>query len=96
MSNVSKPINNIAKAVRLVRTSRGLSQEDFGAISSRTYVSSIERRVRAPTLNKLDDLAEVMEVHPLTLLTLSYLQKRDRAAVAKILARIADEISEIE
>lgn len=95
MSN-AKPVNNIAKAIRLVRKSKGLSQEDFGLTSSRTYVSSLERNVRNPTLNKIDDLAGVMEVHPLTLLVLSYLGKHDAVAVGKVLERVAAEIAEIK
>lgn len=96
MSNASKPINRIAKAVRLVRKSKRLSQEDFGVASSRTYVSAIERGIQAPTLNKIDDLAEVMGVHPLTLLVLSYLETRNAHAVGKILEQVAGEILEIE
>ena len=96
MSNVSKPTNSIAKAIRMVRKSKGLSQEDFGATSSRTYVSTLERGIQSPTLGKLEALAEVMDVHPLTLLVLSYLEKPDVGAAGKLFERIATEISEIK
>lgn len=96
MSNVSKPTNNIGKAVRLVRKSKGLSQEDFGATSSRTYVSTLERGMKSPTLGMIEVLAEVMDVHPLTLLVLSYLEKPDVDAAGKIFERIAAEIPEIK
>ncbi|KAA0015857.1 XRE family transcriptional regulator [Salinicola corii] len=32
----------------------------------------MERDLKSPTLSKLAELCEVMEVHPLTLLTLAY------------------------
>lgn len=35
-------------------------------------MSSLERDLKSPTLHKLTELCEVMEVHPLTLLTLAY------------------------
>ena len=35
-------------------------------------MSSLEREQKSPTLHKLTELCEVMEVHPLTLLTLAY------------------------
>jgi len=35
-------------------------------------MSSLERSQKSPTLNKLAELCEVMEIHPLTLLTLAY------------------------
>lgn len=49
-----------------------MSQEAFSDVSSRTYMSTLERDLKSPTLHKLTELCEVMEVHPLTLLTLAY------------------------
>ncbi|WP_312417640.1 helix-turn-helix transcriptional regulator [Comamonas sp.] len=64
--------NSLAAALKTVRKARGLSQEAFSDVSSRTYLSSLERDLKSPTLNKLAELCEVMEIHPLTLLTLAY------------------------
>lgn len=58
--------------MRTIRKARGLSQEDFSDVSSRTYMSTLERDLKSPTLHKLAELCGVMEVHPLTLLTLAY------------------------
>ncbi|MCB8747000.1 helix-turn-helix domain-containing protein [Rhodoferax sp. U2-2l] len=96
MTNASHPIHNFAKAIRLVRRSKGLSQEDFGVMSSRTYVSTLERGLKSPTLSKIDTLAQVMEVHPLTLLVLSYVEVHDPEALGRMLELIASEISAIE
>lgn len=63
---------SLPDALRRIRKVRGLSQEAFSDVSSRTYLSSLERGLKSPTLNKLAELCEVMEVHPLTLLTLAY------------------------
>lgn len=41
-------------------------------VSSRTYVSTLERGRKSPTLHKVDALAQVLGIHPLTLLTLAY------------------------
>ncbi len=62
----------LAAALRTVRKARGLSQEAFSDVSSRTYLSTLERDLKSPTLKKLAELCEVMEIHPLTLLTLAY------------------------
>lgn len=64
--------HSLATAIRTVRKARGLSQEAFSDVSSRTYMSSLERDQKSPTMHKLTELCEVMEVHPLTLLTLAY------------------------
>ena len=62
----------LAAALKRVRKARGLSQEAFSDVSSRTYLSTLERDLKSPTLKKLAELCEVMEIHPLTLLTLAY------------------------
>jgi transcriptional regulator with XRE-family HTH domain len=67
-----KAKNSIAAALKTVRKARGLSQEAFSEVSSRTYLSSLERDLKSPTLNKIAELCEVMEIHPLTLLTLAF------------------------
>jgi transcriptional regulator with XRE-family HTH domain len=59
-------------ALKLARKARGLSQEAFADVSSRTYLSTLERGIKSPTLNKLAAICQVLAVHPLTLLTLSY------------------------
>jgi transcriptional regulator with XRE-family HTH domain len=59
----------------MVRKARGLTQETFDMVSSRVYVSSLERGVKQPTLRKIDELAAHLDVHPLTLLVLAYCRK---------------------
>ena len=66
------PKNSFPAALKTVRKARGLSQEAFSDVSSRTYLSALERGLKSPTLNKVAALCDVMDVHPLTLLTLSY------------------------
>ncbi|EKF3300859.1 helix-turn-helix transcriptional regulator [Pseudomonas aeruginosa] len=67
---------SLPESLRRIRKARGLSQEAFSDVSSRTYLSSLERGLKSPTLNKLDELCCVMGVHPLTLLTLAYSNDR--------------------
>ena len=64
--------HTFSEALKTIRKARGLSQEAFSDVSSRTYMSSLERDLKSPTLNKLAELCEVMDIHPLTLLTLAY------------------------
>ena len=64
--------HTLSEALKTIRKARGLSQEAFSDVSSRTYMSTLERDLKSPTLNKLAELCEVMEIHPLTLLTLAY------------------------
>lgn len=52
--------------VRDLRTGVGLSQEEFADIAGvhRTYMSGIERGVRAPTIIVVDRLARALGVEP--------------------------------
>jgi transcriptional regulator with XRE-family HTH domain len=61
----------LAAALKTVRKNRRLTQEDFGLVSSRTYLSTLERGLKSPTLDKLQDISEVMTVHPASLILLA-------------------------
>ena len=60
-----------AKAFRTVRKAKGLTQEDFDEVSGRTYISTIERQVHSPSLDKIEALANEMKIKPITLLMLA-------------------------
>ena len=83
--------DSLATAIRTVRKARGLSQEAFSDVSSRTYMSTLERDLKSPTLNKLAELCEVMEIHPLTLLTLAYAGGSQRKT-DPLLAQVRQEL----
>jgi transcriptional regulator with XRE-family HTH domain len=84
--------SDFSNALRVVRKARGMTQEDFDDVSSRVYVSALERGVKQPTLPKVDTLAHALGVHPLTLLTLSYCGKPTSEEVGKLMDRIANEV----
>ena len=86
--------HSLATAIRTVRKARGLSQEAFSDVSSRTYMSSLERGLKSPTLHKLTELCEVMEIHPLTLLTLAYAGNSTSQA-EQLLAQVRRELEAI-
>ena len=62
-------------ALKRLREIANVTQEDFGLVSTRTYISTIERGLKSPTLGKIEQLAEVLGVHPLTLLTVAYMDR---------------------
>lgn len=82
----------IGKAIWIVRKARGLTQEDFSDVSSRTYLSSLERNLKSPTLDKLAQLAIVLQVHPVTLVALSTLATTDARAVEGLVGLIDREL----
>lgn len=72
----TSPKNDLARALRMARLAAGLSQEGFGDVSGRTYISQLERGERHATLSKVDDLASVLGIHPVSLVALAYLPQR--------------------
>ena len=88
------PKNTFPVALKTVRKARGLSQEAFSDVSSRTYMSSLERGLKSPTLSKVAELCEVMDVHPLTLLTLAY--GGDSKGVSEVIERVRRELAAIQ
>ena len=86
--------HTLSEALKTIRKARGLSQEDFSDVSSRTYMSTLERDLKSPTLNKLAELCEVMEIHPLTLLTLAYAGDDARQA-EQLLAQVRQELKAV-
>lgn len=83
--------DRFAKALKKARKARGLTQEDFSTLSSRTYVSTLERGMKSPTLSKINELAEILSIHPLTLLLLAYAPSSDPARVDALLRQIERE-----
>lgn len=78
--------------LKRIRLSKGLTQEDFDIVSSRTYLSSLERGLKCPTIEKLDQLATVLGVHPVTLLLASYAYLSDAKDVTNVLDAITEEL----
>ena len=79
------------QALRQIRRAQGTTQEDFSTVSSRTYISSIERGIKSPTLEKIDSIAEALEVHPLTIMARAYML-RDGISRRLLLERLNSEL----
>lgn len=86
------PENHFDRALKHARKARRLSQEQFDVVSSRTYISALERNLKSPTLQKVDRLAEVLELHPLTLLALAYAKPGAHQQVEALLTRVTAEL----
>jgi CheY-like chemotaxis protein len=85
-----------AQALRELRKRRSLTQDDFSLASSRTYLSSLERGLKTPTLDKIDTLAGILGVHPLTLLAFTY-QKLDSVnSMTRLLRQVYDDLKTME
>jgi transcriptional regulator with XRE-family HTH domain len=82
------------EALRRARKGKRMPQEAFSEISSRTYLSTLERGLKSPTLEKIEAIASVLELHPLTLLASYYLIKDTNAVPADLLDLVRSELTD--
>ena len=87
--------NSFANALRKLRKAKGLSQEAFSLASSRTHISALERGIKKPALDTVEELAEVLSVHPLTLLTLAYANETLDESAESLMVRVQKELADM-
>ncbi|MGH2433792.1 MAG: helix-turn-helix domain-containing protein [Pseudomonas sp.] len=80
------------KVFRWFRKERAISQDDLSEVSGRTYISSLERGMYSPTIEKLDALAPMLNIHPITLLVCTYAE-REGVSTELLLKRVQEEIN---
>lgn len=78
--------------IRDIRQSRGLPQEGLGP--SQSYISAIERGKWKTSLEKLEQIAEILSLHPTTLLLLAYLKKDPSLDSKELLRQVQSELNE--
>lgn len=83
-------------AVRIIRLSKGLTQEFFSVISSRTHISRLENGKKKPFVVTINDLAKAMDVHPLTVLTKAYLIANPSLTLDDLISQVQNEIHQLE
>lgn len=79
-------------ALKEVRIRREIAQEQLGA--SQSFVSTVERGIRSPTIEKMEEFAERLGVNPATLMILMQVGlEGDEETLLKI---ISDEIKALK
>ena len=85
----------LGRGLRAARRLRGISQDGLG-VSSRTYLSALELGKQTPTLDKLDEIARAIGVHPLSVLNYAYLVGLTPQEVRELRRVVRSEIASIE
>lgn len=80
------------KSLKELRRAIGVTQEDFSVVSSRTYISLLERGQKSPTLDKIEALAKVLKIHPLSLLYLTYMRAGGHRDIDVLVRRIQSDL----
>ncbi len=85
----------LANALKQTRHKKGLTQEDFSVVSSRTYMSTLERGLKSPTVEKLEKISSVIDIHPLTILAIAYMEKGGYKDIELLFEAIKSEVEDI-
>ncbi len=87
------PPRDFGKALAFLRAARDLKRADMGSVATAQYFRMLERNVNTPSLTMVDSLAETLQVHPLTLLALTYcLDEEDNSMFEALLGQVFDEV----
>ena len=84
----------IGQAFKELRVSRGLPQEVAGA--SQSYISDVERGLKSPTIEKFNELATNIGVHPLIILAKGYILAGAPETTEELLALLKNELLDLE
>lgn len=86
-----KQNHTFGTALHTVRIARDMPQDALGLAQSN--ISRLESGAKAPSWDRVEELADVLDVHPLTLFTLAYTSNTDSEA---LLRRVRKELDELE
>ena len=78
--------------LRQIRLQKGLTQESFALVSSRTNVSLLERGDTSPTLDKLEELCSALGIHPVSLVAACYMRKENTGDIRRFLSHVENEL----
>jgi len=80
--------------LRRLRLSKGLTQEAFYDVVSESYVSRLEKGKRTPTWALVTEIALILEMDPLTLITLAVAEQR-QVDVSELADNVALEVKNL-
>lgn len=80
------------QALRDLRSKANMAQTDFPPKVSREHISLLERGSRSPSLNMIDDLAEILGISPLTLVLQCYLYRDPSVSLETMLEKALSEV----
>jgi transcriptional regulator with XRE-family HTH domain len=83
-----------ASVLKATRVIRGLSQKNLAEVSSRTYISKLERGQCSPTLEMITSLSVPLNLSPLTLMALT-IRAESGQPMRSLVNRLQNELAEL-
>lgn len=83
----------IGISIKSYRLKRNIPQETLGP--SQPYISNLEAGRGSASIDKIEQMADVLGVHPVSIIFASYLASSEDANKEQLLERIRVELAEI-
>lgn len=83
-----------AAVLKAMRAGKGLTQRNLAEVSSRTYVSKLERAQSSPTLEMITALSGPLRLNPLTLVAVTLCAESGQS-VGDLLLRTQEELANL-
>jgi transcriptional regulator with XRE-family HTH domain len=84
----------IGTSIKSYRLKRDISQESLGP--SQPYISNLEAGRGSASLEKIEQMADILGVHPISIIFAGYLTSNEDADKDQLFERIRIELAEIE
>jgi transcriptional regulator with XRE-family HTH domain len=85
-----KQKHTFGRALLAVRLARNMPQDALGLAQSN--ISRLENGAKAPSWARVEELADLLHVHPLTLFTLAYTSQTDDEDLLRKVRKELDEL----
>jgi transcriptional regulator with XRE-family HTH domain len=85
-----KQKHTFGRALQAVRVARDMPQDALGLAQSN--ISRLESGAKAPSWARVEELADLLNIHPLTLFTLAYDSQTDAEALLRLVRKELDEL----
>lgn len=85
--------NALGTAIRSLRKKKQFTQESLTMFASRSYFSEIENGKSEPSLSKVIQIAQYINIHPLTILTQAFLNSDSRLNIEDLHKKVLLELS---
>ncbi|MBC8999205.1 helix-turn-helix transcriptional regulator [Pseudomonas sp. N40(2020)] len=83
----------IGTSIKSYRLKRNIPQESLGP--SQPYISSLEAGRGSASIDKIEQIADVLGVHPMSIIFAGYLTSNETANKEQLFERIRIELAEI-
>lgn len=84
----------IGTSLKSFRLKKNIPQESLGP--SQPYISNLEAGRGSASIDKIEQMADILGVHPISIIVAGYLTSSEAASKDQLLERIRTELAEIE